>query len=201
MEFLDSGAEAVIYADKTMVRKDRVEKSYRHPILDKALRQSRTRREAKVLEELKKSGFPAPQLIKVDDKKMQIEMSRIDGEKLRDIFEQDHVAFSQEIGRKLAMLHSLGIMHADLTTSNMIKAKTGIHFIDFGLSFFSTELEYKARDLHLLNRAIESKHPRVHTESMDAIHRSYCAYDPKNHEVLERLKVVEKRGRYKNKGS
>ena len=200
MEILDSGAEAIISADATTIKKDRVSKSYRHPVLDKALRQQRTRREAKVLEELKKANFPAPRLIKMDDKSMTIDMSKIDGQKLRDVFEQDHIAFSQEIGKKLAILHSLGVIHADLTTSNMIKGSE-IYLIDFGLSFFSTELEDRAVDLHLLNRAIESKHPKVHNESMEAIHRSYIAHNPDNQAVLERLKIVERRGRYKNKGS
>ena len=33
-----------------------------------------------------------------------------------------------------------------------------ISFIDFGLSFFSTKVEDKAVDLHLLKRALDSKH-------------------------------------------
>ncbi|MBI4448481.1 Kae1-associated serine/threonine protein kinase [Candidatus Woesearchaeota archaeon] len=200
MEIIESGAEAIISGDATLIRKDRVKKSYRHPQIDKALRQARTRREAKILEELKKANFPAPRLMMVDDKSMVIDMQRIDGQKLRDIFDKDHVAFSQEIGAKLARLHSLGIIHADLTTSNMIH-NNQIYFIDFGLSFFSTELEDKAVDLHLLNRALESKHPSVHKESFDAVQRAYLAQDPVNQSVLDRLKVVERRGRYKNKGS
>ena len=57
---LAQGAEAVLYSDYQTVEKDRFEKKYRHPELDRRLRKFRTKREAKILEKLQAAGFPAP---------------------------------------------------------------------------------------------------------------------------------------------
>src|SRR3989338_6220467 len=54
-------------------------------------------------------------------------------------------------------IYNNNIIHHDLTTSNMISKKDKIFFIDFGLSFFSTKIEDRAVDLHLLKEALESK--------------------------------------------
>ena len=201
MEQLDHGAEAIIYHDKNRIIKDRVRKSYRHPILDQQLRKMRTRREAKILSELSKTGFPAPRIHHVDDRTMQINMEFINGKKLRDVFETDFMRFAAEIGKQLAILHQQGIIHADLTTSNMMlhDQESRLYLIDFGLSFFSDKVEDKAVDLHLLRQALESKHPRVHRHAFEEVARAYLAFDSKNQAVIQRLSIVEKRGRYKMK--
>ncbi len=66
----------------------------------------------------------------------------------------------KEIGNLIGKMHNQNIIHGDLTTSNMIvnSNEKKIYFIDFGLSFFSEKIEDKAVDLHLLKRALESKH-------------------------------------------
>ena len=74
-----------------------------------------------------------------------------------------------------------------------------VYFIDFGLSFFSHKIEDKAVDLHLLKEALESKHSEIWEKSYKAALDGYVkkAFDGKD--VLKRIKVVEKRGRYKQK--
>ncbi len=195
---IGKGAEAVIYKEEDRAVKHRVKKGYRHPDIDSGLRKFRTRREAKVLEKLSAIDFPGPKLIKMDDKDMKIDMEFIEGEKLRDVFEKNHIDYAEEVGKKIGRLHKEDIIHADLTTSNMI-AKDQIHFIDFGLSFFSTKDEDKAVDLHLLDRALESKHHRVYDESMKAVIKGYSLEYPGHKEVLSRLKKVKERGRNKKK--
>ena len=90
MERIGDGAEAVIYKDINVI-KERVKKSYRHKDIDDKLRKFRTRRESKVLEKLKALDFPAPRLIKSDDKEMKIEMDFIGGPKLRDKLDNIHL--------------------------------------------------------------------------------------------------------------
>jgi len=197
-EIIGRGAEAVIYRDNDIVTKDRISKSYRHPIIDNNLRRFRTRREAKILEKLRKLNFPGPNLINSCDKSMKIDMEFIEGKKIRDILEENHLVYSEEIGRLLGTLHSHGIIHADLTTSNMI-LKDKIHFIDFGLSFFSDKTEDKAVDLHLLDRALESKHYKIHKQCMRFVIKGYKKTYKRSKEVLKRLEQVQGRGRYKNK--
>src|SRR3989338_1858668 len=197
---IGSGAEAIIYLDKNVI-KDRVKKSYRIKEIDEKLRKSRTKREAKIFDKLAAICFPAPRLVKSDDKEI-LEMDFIDGDKVRDILEKsDYAALCGEIGRKIAVLHNNTIIHGDLTTSNMILEEDSkqIYFIDFGLSFFSHKIEDMAVDLHLLKQALESKHYKVWEKCFKAALLGYNKKGKYYKEVIERLEKVEKRGRYKKK--
>jgi len=152
MKQIGAGAEAIIYLDKEKVKKDRVKKNYRIKEIDEALRKTRTRTEAKILEKI---PIKSPKLLKTDGKSV-IEMEFIEGDKIRDLLDLRPI-LAKEIGEKVAEMHNSGIIHGDLTTSNMILNKE-IYFIDFGLSFFSDKLEDKAVDIHLFKQALESKH-------------------------------------------
>ncbi len=199
MKLIAQGAEAkILKKDKTII-KDRFARSYRLPEIDLLLRRSRTRREAKVLEKLKELKIPCPDLIKVDDKDMKIMMEFLDGEKLRDVFHKYPEKFCKEIGEKVGLMHANDIIHADLTTSNMILLNNKIYFIDFGLSFFSKKPEDKAVDLHLLDRALESRHFEFYPKCFDAVIKGYQKSNPDFKKVLERLEKVELRGRNKQK--
>ena len=192
------GAEAVIYQDGDIVVKDRISKSYRISEIDTKLRRSRTRREAKVIEKLSLIGVPGPKLIQMDDNSMKITMSHIKGEKVRDVLAENPIELCNEIGKKVAKLHQNGIIHADLTTSNMILSDE-IYFIDFGLSFFSDKAEDKAVDLHLLDRALESRHFDLYPDCWKAVLDGYEKEYNESGLVIKRLEKVESRGRNKSK--
>lgn len=198
------GAEAKLYKDNATIIKERLAKRYRHPELDEALRQFRTRREAKVLQKLEDLQFPAPHLREFSDKRMSIVMDFVPGETIKDILRQsaeetEHLA--KEIGQKIGQLHQADIIHSDLTTSNMIKhQETGeVNFIDFGLSFFSEKVEDKAVDLFLLDRALETTHLNVYPEIFEQVLEGYQIEYPDADTVLSRLQLVQKRGRNKKK--
>lgn len=198
MELIAQGAEAKLYRNDNSIIKERIRKSYRIEEIDDKLRRSRTRREAKILEKLAAIDFPAPRLIE-NDKKERLVMEFIDGDKVRDILEKkDYISLSKEIGKKIALLHNHGILHGDLTTSNMILDKE-VFFIDFGLGFFSKRLEDKAVDLHLFRQALESKHHKVWEKCFDAFIKEYEKHAEEGDKTLIRLKEVEGRGRNKNK--
>lgn len=201
MDKIAQGAEAIIYKDDDTVLKHRFEKRYRHPEIDKKLRKSRTRREAKVISKLQELQIAAPSLIKMDDKEMKIVMEHIPGPKVRDVFEDNYEQLSKEIGNIIARMHNAGIIHHDLTTSNMIlnQKNNKIYLIDFGLSFFSEKEEDKAVDLHLLKHALESRHYKVATRAFEILLESYEASSAQSDIVLKRLEKVEARGRNKNK--
>ena len=192
------GAEAKLYLKDNKIIKDRFKKEYRIEQIDSKLRKSRTKREAKIFDKLSTINFPSPKLI-VTDKKEKIVMEFIKGPKVRDILEEkDYKKLSEEIGKKIAILHNNDIIHGDLTTSNMILSKE-IYFIDFGLSYFSHKIEDKAVDLHLLKQALESKHYKVWEKCFDSAVKGYKKECKDSSEVFKRLETVEKRGRYKGK--
>ncbi|MBU1849952.1 MAG: Kae1-associated serine/threonine protein kinase [Nanoarchaeota archaeon] len=173
--------------------KKRVEKKYRHERIDSQLRKARTRREAKVLEKIPVSS---PKLIESDGQEI-IVMNYLKGPKVRDVLDKKPL-LAKEIGEKLARIHDSGIIHGDLTTSNMILKDKDIHFIDFGLSFFSAKEEDKAVDIHLFKQALESKHYKVFEKAYEYFIQGYKK-SKKFKQTMERLKNVEKRGRYKKK--
>jgi len=197
-KLIAQGAESKLYLDKNTVIKDRFRKKYRIKQLDEKLRKFRTKREAKVLLMLEKIKFPAPKLIFNDEKQL-LKIEYIKGKLLKNILEKsNYIKLSEEIGVKVAILHNNNIIHGDLTTSNMILNKN-IFFIDFGLSYYSNRSEDKAVDLHLLRQALESKHYKIWEKCFKAILKNYKKYANNSDEILNRLIVVEGRGRYKGK--
>ncbi|MFT4868365.1 MAG: TP53 regulating kinase-like protein [Candidatus Nanohaloarchaea archaeon] len=101
----------------------------------------------------------------------------------------------KELGENVALLHSIDIIHGDLTTSNAI-ADEEIYLIDFGLSFRSQRIEDRAVDIHLLKQVLESSHPEVSKEAWQNFLKGYSEYED-SEKVLEQLEEVEQRGRYK----
>ena len=197
-ELIAQGAEAKLFLEQDKIIKNRFPKTYRLKEIDEKLRGFRTRREAKVLQKLEAINFPAPKLIKNDEKENLI-IEKIDGKLVKDILEKaDNKKLCNELGKKVAILHNNSIIHGDLTTSNMIFNKE-IYFIDFGLSFFSEKNEDKAVDLHLLKEALESKHYGVWNECFKCALGFYKKNAKKSTEILKRLEIVERRGRYRAK--
>lgn len=198
MQQIGDGAEAIICLDKGKVVKDRVSKSYRLTEIDQKLRKLRTRREAKLLDKLARFNF-TPKIVKSDDREMKIVMEHIDAPRLRDKLNKSNCQkLCQEVGEKIAILHNSNIIHADLTTSNML-LKGQIFFIDFGLSYESAKIEDKAVDLHLLKQALESKHHDIAQQAFREAIDSYKKHAKEAQEILKRFQLVEKRGRYKHK--
>ena len=196
-KLIAQGAEAKLFLEGGAIGKERFRKTYRLAEIDDKLRGSRTRREAKILKKLEAIKFPAPRLIKTDDKENLI-IEKIEGRLVKDALDENYPELAAEIGKKVAILHNNSIIHGDLTTSNMIAGRQ-VHFIDFGLSFFSEKAEDKAVDLHLLKEALESKHYKIWKECLKIVLNAYKNEANKSYETLKRLEVVEKRGRYRAK--
>jgi Kae1-associated kinase Bud32 len=195
---LCQGAEAIIILDKNNIIKNRVRKSYRIQILDEKIRKSRTKAEAKIIKKLEKI-IPVPKIIKTDDKQ-EIIMQFINGKKLSDNLESlNYKKICKLIAENITKMHDQGIIHGDLTTSNMIynEKENKVYFIDFGLAFHSQKIEDKAVDLHLLQQALEAKHFTIWKECYKIILDNYRP--EKYQDILQRIKVIESRGRYKDK--
>jgi len=183
------GAEALVTLHKGTIVKERVPKLYRLKIIDDMLRKRRTKREIKVLATLK-GTIPVPQVLKSSN--YRIVMEHLPGKMVADIADEHNaILLAEQIGSHIRKMHEAGIIHGDLTTSNMIFHDDTVYFIDFGLSFFSTKTEDKAVDLHVLHKAIRAKHHQL-TDFFSRICKTYGDKD-----VLERLTIVEKRGRNK----
>ena len=200
-KIIQQGAEAIIVLEKNNVIKKRERKSYRIQEIDEKLRKTRTKRETNLLEKASliiNSPKPLP-----NKNKFEIKMPYIKGKKLSEHLDKLPNKLAQEtckkIGQSIAKLHDNNIIHGDLTTSNIILDKNNnIWFIDFGLGFNSIREEDKAVDLHLLKQALEAKHFSNWENYWKFIESGYKLYKNSS-KVLEKLKKVESRGRYKEK--
>ncbi len=198
-KIIGKGAEAIILKQKNFVIKNRIPKSYRIKELDEKIRRTRTKKETKLL--IKASEIinaPKPLFTPEPNK---IKMPFISGKKLSEHLNKfplkKQKQICRQIGISVAKLHDNKIIHGDLTTSNIILKKDEIYFIDFGLGFISDKYEDKAVDLHLLRQALEAKHFKNWKELLKEVFKGYSK--SKNSKIVfERLKAVEKRGRYKH---
>lgn len=81
----------------------------------------------------------------------------------------------------------------------MILKDGTVYFIDFGLSYISLKAEDKAVDIHLLDRALESKHYQIYPKAFNQIIAEYKKHYKDAPKVLVRFEEVKKRGRNKAK--
>jgi TP53 regulating kinase-like protein len=204
---IKKGAEASLYlADwhgRTVILKRRLPKKYRPSRLDEQIRTYRTTHEPQLIHEAKKAGVPTPTIFLVDLKNATIIMKFIEGKQVKQLLNEVTKSERQQlcikIGELIGKLHGYGIIHGDLTTSNMILDSEGkIFFVDFGLGEKTKELEARGVDLHLMKRALQSTHFRFSEECFEAVTRGYSKVLStevvKN--VLDKVKEIEKRGRY-----
>jgi Kae1-associated kinase Bud32 len=184
------GAEAVVTLEGGVVRKRRLPKGYRRPELDEHLRRERTLREARITSEARRLGVPTPILKEVS--RFELKMEHVEGRQLKSIITPE---LSERVGELVGRLHRGGIVHGDLTTSNMIYARERIYFIDFGLAYYDVSLEAKGVDCHVFFQTLQSTHDQAE-DLIAAFAAGYKRAYPGADAVLERVKEIKARGRY-----
>ena len=204
---MKKGAEANLYLEDwhglKVIMKRRLSKKYRIPQLDSEIRHQRTLHESQIIHGAKLAGVPTPSIFMVDTTDATIVMEFIDGTQVKQVLNTLTSVERHDlcccVGELIGLLHKNGIVHGDLTTSNMILTPSGkVVFLDFGLSGRLTELEAKGVDLHLMKRALQSTHYKHAEESFRAVIEGYARIVGKNEatDVLNKTREIEKRGRY-----
>ncbi|KAJ8062387.1 hypothetical protein OCU04_008930 [Sclerotinia nivalis] len=235
---ITQGAEALLFKSTYLLPslpcalKWRPSKPYRHPILDQRLTKARILAEARVLVKCRREGVVVPAVYAVDEGKGCLMVEWIEGEVVRirlnewlgrrkekegrrevtgeEEGSEKAVDLMRKIGRAVGRMHGVGVVHGDLTTSNLmlrpikVEGEEGmgngkelegeIVIIDFGLASQSTADEDRAVDLYVLERAFGSTHPRAEglfKEVLKAYGTSYKGAQV----VLKKLEDVRMRGR------
>lgn len=207
MILIKKGAEASIYFGewfgRKVVFKKRYPKKYRIPELDREIQIQRTKHESQIIHRAKVAGVPTPIIYMVDVKEATIIMEFIEGKQIKqilnDLSSEERFNLCYRIGELIGKLHKSGIIHGDLTTSNMILTPYGnIVLIDFGLGELSVELEARGVDIHLMKRALASTHYKYAGECFNAIIRGYgeTMGEKATRDVLNKVMEIERRGRY-----
>ena len=125
--------------------------------------------------------------------------------------DEELVCLMGRVGAAVGRMHGVGVVHGDLTTSNLMlrPGKGGANgggeggenaldgdvvLIDFGLASQSTQDEDRAVDLYVLERAFGSTHPRAESlfkEVLSAYGKSFKGATV----ALKKLEEVRMRGR------
>lgn len=229
-ELRHQGAESKLYfglhANNRCVIKHRFSKKYRHTLLDKKITKERTKRERRMIEKIRsksqKLGSYMPNVVWSDDSTLlmtevvdsQTVFEYIEAQQNNDVREQRKIEknlknIANKIGICVAELHNLGIIHGDLTTTNLLLCPTKegpndlmtVVPIDFGLSTGSVHPEERAVDLFVLERALLSAHFTESTFFNNFLDSYLSCIDEKTCEplgkqkIIERLREVRARGR------
>ena len=190
MVVIASGAEAVISLEGDTIIKTRIQKRYRLKEIDENLRRERTRTEARLISEARRCGVPTPIIRDIVD--FEIRMEYINGIALKNIITPE---LSERIGELVGRLHTCGIVHGDLTTSNILFKDGKLFLIDFGLAYLDKSVEARGVDIHVLFQTYESTHEN-HEELIEAFKKGYSRAFIDAEEVIKRVKEIESRGRY-----
>ncbi len=204
---LKKGAEASLYLiewyGRKAIVKVREPKRYRPTALDNRIRSYRTLHEPQLIHEAKCAGVSTPLIYMVNVNEASIVMEYIEGQQIKKLLNittrEKREILCKKIGKSIAQLHNYGLIHGDLTTSNMIKSfQDKIVFVDFGLGEKNGELEAKGVDLHLLKRSLQSTHYRFWEQCFQNILKGYTSVlgVKISEKVYEKIKEIEKRGRY-----
>ncbi|KAL9608684.1 MAG: hypothetical protein Q9167_006502 [Letrouitia subvulpina] len=137
-------------------------------------------------------------------------------------YSEQKTELMEKIGRAIGRMHEIGVVHGDLTTSNLmlkpsrtlgdtegvvnedssivrndeskISLEGEVVVIDFGLAVQTVQDEDKAVDLYVLERAFGSTHPEAE-EDFKGVLRAYDRSYKGAKVVLKRLEDVRMRGR------
>ncbi|MBI4214654.1 Kae1-associated serine/threonine protein kinase [archaeon] len=198
MELIYRGAEAELWKDKYLnvpcVHKIRAPKKYRIREIDERIRTERVKTEAQLII---RSHYviETPRVLDVDINRKTITLELIDGKLLRNIIDRNP-ELARSVGIAVAALHGLGIVHGDLTTSNIIMCGKPAKpvFIDFGLAFSSEKLEDKAVDLTVFKKMLKSTHFLKFGHIWDQFYAGYSSQGDER--VLRHIEKIEARARY-----
>jgi len=206
---LEKGAEANIFPgkwmDKDVIIKKRVPKTYRIEDIDNYLRKKRNKGEVKLLAQAKICGVKTPIIYDIVKDESSIIMEKIIGISVKDIFENSknskYFEFNnlcEKIGENIAKLHNCGIIHGDLTSSNIMVKNHELIFIDFGLGMISDLVEDKGVDLLVFKKAISAIHHTIAQECIESVLYGY-RYANNYKSIILKMKEIEGRGRYIDK--
>ncbi|KAI8669118.1 EKC/KEOPS complex subunit BUD32 [Fusarium keratoplasticum] len=221
---ITQGAEGRLYKstyllpDIPCALKYRPPKPWRHPTLDQRLTRHRILSEARILAKCRRDGVRVPAVYAVDEAAGWLMLEWIHGGPVRKSINErlgsrtegieddaELKSLMRRIGTAIGNMHKVGIVHGDLTTSNMMLAPPTdpknqspldgeLVIIDLGLASGSVSDEDRAVDLYVLERAFGSTHPRaecIFSELLDAYGQTFKQAKI----VLKKLEDVRMRGR------
>ncbi|EED89863.1 predicted protein, partial [Thalassiosira pseudonana CCMP1335] len=184
--------------------KERFPKKYRHPKLDVSLTKNRTKAEARCLIRCRRADVPCPNVLGIGNWSNGTTRDDADGnevtnttyqqqERITTMIDSQTLSVANILGGMVAKMHAAGVIHGDLTTSNvMIRNPLWVSNGDQHKQ--QNNAEEKAVDLYVLERAFLSTHPESEPLPMST-KASVGLYTHVVSSVMNRLEQVRLRGR------
>jgi len=212
-QVVKQGAEARLYTGsflgQQVVAKERFSKKYRHPALDAQLTKDRHKAEARALAKCKQIGVCVPTMYLCDNTTTTIIMQNMVNsitarDFINNMLDDKNTAqlskLAELIGETVAKMHSNGLIHGDITTSNILvrtldNCDLSLVMIDFGLSFQEGVAEDKGVDLYVLERAFLSTHPDTEEIFAEILEAYKKKAGKQAGEVFKKFEEIRLRGR------
>jgi TP53 regulating kinase-like protein len=196
---------------KPVVLKYRLPKKYRIKELEETLSKTRIKQEVANLAKARRLGVLTPEVFHVDYDNKVIYMEHlghfitlkryISELVLNEAVTEHFIGILRNSGRACALLHNGGVIHGDLTSSNiMINPESAeVYYIDFGLSFASNNTEDKAVDLYVFEKSLlcERNSQSLLGLLVDEFYLGYGEKSQNFEQIFNRLQKVKLRGRKK----
>jgi len=201
MQLISQGAEAKLfkteYLGNAVIVKERQPKKYRNPKLDSRIIAERTKAECSLIRAAQKAGIRTPLILKAEPKENKIWFEFIEGKSLKKTLSEKTKAkkFCEEAGKIVAKLHSAGIIHGDLTTSNIMLHNEGLVLLDFGLGKHAQKMEDYAVDLLVFKKTFMATHFEI-PAAWKALENAYIKAFSQGNAVLSQIQKIEARARY-----
>ncbi|CAG0920447.1 unnamed protein product [Notodromas monacha] len=210
-QVVKQGAEAKLWSGTLFgmkcLAKERFPKKYRHPELDEIFFHSiplqifnYSFQTIGDMQALSKKGILAPAVLFLDLERNVLFLEEIpEARTMSSVIETRTASVSDlgsSVGEIVGLLHRHGIIHGDLTTSNLLlDPDQRLYIIDFGLSEASTAPMERAVDLYVLERAVTSAHPGISQDFLKAVFARYKEVFPGGESTFPVLREVRSRGR------
>lgn len=156
-------------------------------------------------------GVSLKQFLDVELRRVSLGADEFDGRPISGLEKASNIleTLPEAIGRSIAKLHNCGIIHGDITPSNIMlryRNENGpqgeeqgpaynVALIDFGLSYASVMAEDKAVDLYVVERALKPYEAALPRFVTDMITDGYLQAAVKPESIRRKLNEVRQRGR------
>jgi Kae1-associated kinase Bud32 len=203
-ERIYQGAEATLdagmYLGRMVVHKRRHRKGYRIAPLEDTIARSRMRTEARLMRRARAAGVAVPAVLAVDPPAQEMVLEYLGRHALRTTFDAlaptRRRAMARAAGRAAGRLHRCGVVHGDLTTSNMIERRGTLYLIDFSLGRVASDTEDLAVDLKAFKDSFVATHLE-HAGDFSHVLAGYAqAMGPRARHVIAHIGRIERRRRY-----
>lgn len=203
-EVIYRGAEATLTTalrfGRLVVLKQRGPKAYRIAELETAIARGRMRNEARLLRRAREAGVGAPAVLDADPEAQTLVLEYLGRRALREGFDTlpgpQRRQAARAVGKAVGRLHKAGIIHGDLTTSNIIMKGGAVHILDFSLGQVGDRLEERAVDLKAFKDSFAATH-LPHAADFGLVLAGYRAVlGTPGARVVAHIRKIERRRRY-----